>query len=48
MNVNTGIKQALILAIGIIVLGFFVDSGLKSLAGKDRKGTIPEDQHHDK
>ena len=37
MNVNTGIKQALILAIGIIVLGFFVDSGLKSLAGKDRK-----------
>lgn len=40
MNVNTGIKQALILAIGIIVLGFFVDSGLKSLAGKDRKVVV--------
>ena len=40
MNVDTGIKQALILAIGIIVLGFFVDSGLKSLAGKDRKVVV--------
>ena len=40
MNVNTGIKQALILAIGIIVLGFFVDSGLKSLAGKDRNVVV--------
>ena len=40
MNLNTGIKQALILAIGIIVLGFFVDSGLKSLAGKDRKVVV--------
>lgn len=40
MTVNTGIKQALILAIGIIVLGFFVDSGLKSLAGKDRKVVV--------
>lgn len=40
MNVNTGIKQALILAIGIIVLGFFVDSGLKSLACKDRKVVV--------
>lgn len=40
MNVNTGIKQALVLAIGIIVLGFFVDSGLKSLAGKDRKVVV--------
>ena len=28
MNVNTGIKQAVILAIGIIVLGFCVKSGL--------------------
>ena len=40
MNVNTGIKQALILAIGIIVLGFVVDSGLNSLAGKDRKVVV--------
>ena len=28
MNVNTGIKQAVILAIGIIMLGFFIKSGL--------------------
>ena len=37
MNVNTGIKQAVILAIGIIVLGFCVKSGLESVIAKDRK-----------
>ena len=34
MNVNTGIKQAVILAIGIIVLGFCVKSGLESVIAK--------------
>ena len=40
MNVNTGIKQALFLAFGIIVLGFCVKSGLEGLAGKDRKVVV--------
>lgn len=40
MNVSTGIKQALILALGIIVLGYCVETGLKSLAGKDRKVVV--------
>ena len=40
MNVNTGIKQALVLAFGIIVLGFCVKSGLEGLAGKDRKVVV--------
>ena len=37
MNINSGIKQAVILTIGIIVLGFCIKSGLEGLAGKDRK-----------
>lgn len=40
MNISTGVKQALILALGIIVLGYSVNSGLKSLAGKDRKVVV--------
>ena len=40
MNVSTGIKQALVLAFGIIVLGYCVETGLKSLAGKDRKVVV--------
>lgn len=40
MNISTGVKQALILALGIIVLGSSVNSGLKSLAGKDRKVVV--------
>ena len=40
MNVNTGIKQAVILAIGIIVLGFCVKSGLESVIAKDRKVVV--------
>ena len=40
MNVSTGIKQALILALSIIVLGYCVETGLKSLAGKDRKVVV--------
>ena len=34
MNVSTGIKQAAILAIGIIALGFCIKSGLEGLAGE--------------
>ena len=40
MNVNIGIKQAVILAIGIIVLGFCVKSGLESVIAKDRKVVV--------
>ena len=40
MNVNTGIKQAVILAIGIIVLGFCVKSGLESVIAKDSKVVV--------
>ena len=40
MNISTGVKQALILAVGIIALGDSVNSGLKSLAGKDRKVVV--------
>ena len=40
MNVSTGIKQAAILAIGIIALGFCIKSGLEGLAGKDRKVVV--------
>lgn len=40
MNVNAGIKQAAILAIGIIALGFCIKSGLEVLAGKDRKVVV--------
>lgn len=40
MNISTGVKQALILALGIIVLGDSVNSGLKSLAGKGRKVVV--------
>ena len=40
MNVNAGIKQAAILAIGVIALGFGITSGLAGLAGKDRKVVV--------
>ena len=40
MNVSTGVKQALILALGIIVLGYCGETGLMSLAGKDRKVVV--------
>lgn len=40
MNVTTGVKQALIVALGIVVLGFCVKEGLESLAGKDRKVVV--------
>lgn len=40
ISISTGVKQALILALGIIVLGDSVNSGLKSLAGKDRKVVV--------
>lgn len=40
MNINTGIKQAAILAIGIIALGCCIKSGLDGLAGKDRKVVV--------
>ena len=40
MNNSTGVIQALILALGITVLGNSVNSGLKSLAGKDRKVVV--------
>ena len=36
MNVSTGIKQAAILAIGIIALGFCIKSGLEG----DRKSVV--------
>ena len=40
MNVNTGIKQAVILAIGIIMLGFCIKSGLESVISKERKVVV--------
>ena len=40
MNISTGIKQAAILAIGIIALGYCIKSGLEGLAGKDRKVVV--------
>ncbi|WP_443701547.1 SIMPL domain-containing protein [Prevotella sp.] len=40
MNNSTGVIQALILALGITLLGNSVNSGLKSLAGKDRKVVV--------
>ena len=40
MNINAGIKQAAILAIGVIALGFCIKSGLEGLAGKDRKVVV--------
>ena len=40
MNVNTGIKQAVILAFGIIILGFCIKSGLESVIAKDRKVVV--------
>ena len=40
MNISTGVKQALILAVGIIVMGESVRVGLGSLAGKDRKVVV--------
>ena len=40
MTVSTGIKQAAIIAIGIMVLGVCIRSGLEGLAGKDRKVVV--------
>lgn len=40
MNISTGVKQALILAVGIIAMGESVRVGLSSLAGKDRKVVV--------
>lgn len=40
MKVDNSIKQAAILAIGIIVLGLSVKSGLDDLSGKDRKVVV--------
>ena len=40
MNISTGVKQALILAVGIIAMGESVRVGLGSLAGKDRKVVV--------
>lgn len=40
MNINSGIKQAVILTIGIIVLGFCIKSGLESVISKDRKVVV--------
>ena len=40
MNVNTGIKQAVILAIGIIMLGFCIKLGLESVISKERKVVV--------
>ena len=40
MNINTGIKQAVIITIGIIALGLSIKSGLEGLAGKDRKVVV--------
>ena len=40
MNINSGIKQAVILAIGIIMLGFCIKSGLESVISKDRKVVV--------
>lgn len=40
MNISTGVKQALILAVGIIAMGESVRVGLGSLADKDRKVVV--------
>ena len=40
MNINSGIKQAVILTIGIIVLGFCIKSGLESVISNDRKVVV--------
>ena len=40
MNINSGIKQAVILTIGIIVLGFCIKSGLESVMSNDRKVVV--------
>ena len=40
MNISTGVKQALILAFGIIAMGESVRVGLGSLAGKDCKVVV--------
>lgn len=39
-HVSTNVKQATIIALGIIALGFCVKAGLNSLAGKDRKVVV--------
>lgn len=39
-HVSTNVKQAAIIALGIIALGFCVKAGLNSLAGKDRKVVV--------
>lgn len=40
MNINSGIKQAVILTIGIIVLGFCIKSGLESVISNVRKVVV--------
>ena len=40
LNVSSSVKQATIIAIGIIVLGVCIKSGLSYLAGKDRKVVV--------
>lgn len=40
LNVSSSVKQATIIAIGIIVLGVCIKSGLGYLAGKDRKVVV--------
>ena len=40
MNINSGIKQAVILTIGIIMLGFCIKSGLESVISNDRKVVV--------
>lgn len=39
-HVSTNVKQAAIIALGIIALGFCIKAGLNSLAGKDRKVVV--------
>ena len=40
LTVSTGVKQAVIIAIGFVLLGFCIKAGLNSLAGKDRKVVV--------
>ncbi len=39
-SISSGVKQAAIIALGIVALGFCVKSGLNSLAGKDRRVVV--------
>ena len=40
IKASTGVKQAVIIALGIILLGLCIKAGLNSLAGKDRKVVV--------